>query len=347
MTLTSLTLSSNHHHLLPFSSVRHCRRHHQLRTSDTTLFAPPQHWNNNNNSSSLSFVKQTTTKDTSHNNVRFLCSPPPLLAVPVSLSQRVSRFVVPRGVPVDDLFYNGGATVAVLGGAYALVSAFDALTHRNILNQKAGPYNVRFAFSSFLANFQDSNSTEARYFAAFVPFVNLLRLLVNGLSLASDEGLIKSVTREGDPKELLRGPLYYVLMLMLCALVFWRESPIGVVSLAMMCGGDATNLANSDFGVADILGRRFGSMKIPYNQKKSWAGSISMLVFGFLVSIGMLYYYSVAGLMQLNWESTVSRVAVVSLVATIVESLPVTKVVDDNISVPLATMAVASFTFSH
>ncbi|XP_057736057.1 probable phytol kinase 1, chloroplastic isoform X2 [Arachis stenosperma] len=318
MTLTSLTLSSNHHHLLPFSSVRHCRRHHQLRTSDTTLFAPPQHWNNNNNSS-LSFVKQTTTKDTSHNNVRFLCSPPPLLAVPVSLSQRVSRFVVPRGVPVDDLFYNGGATVAVLGGAYALVSAFDALTHRNILNQ-------------------DSNSTEARYFAAFVPFVNLLRLLVNGLSLASDEGLIKSVTREGDPKELLRGPLYYVLMLMLCALVFWRESPIGVVSLAMMCGGD---------GVADILGRRFGSMKIPYNQKKSWAGSISMLVFGFLVSIGMLYYYSVAGLMQLNWESTVTRVAVVSLVATIVESLPVTKVVDDNISVPLATMAVASFTFSH
>ncbi|XP_025679438.1 probable phytol kinase 1, chloroplastic isoform X2 [Arachis hypogaea] len=316
MTLTSLTLSSNHHHLLPFSSVRHCRRHHQLRTSDTTLFAPPQHWNNN---SSLSFVKQTTTKDTSHNNVRFLCSPPPLLAVPVSLSQRVSRFVVPRGVPVDDLFYNGGATVAVLGGAYALVSAFDVLTHRNILNQ-------------------DSNSTEARYFAAFVPFVNFLRLLANGLSLASDEGLIKSVTREGDPKELLRGPLYYVLMLMLCALVFWRESPIGVVSLAMMCGGD---------GVADILGRRFGSMKIPYNQKKSWAGSISMLVFGFLVSIGMLYYYSVAGLMQLNWESTVSRVAVVSLVATIVESLPVTKVVDDNISVPLATMAVASFTFSH
>lgn len=27
-------------------------------------------------------------------------------------------------------------------------------------------------------------------------------------------------------------------------------------------------------------------MKIPYNHKKSWAGSISMLVFGFLVSIG-------------------------------------------------------------
>ncbi|KAL9318113.1 hypothetical protein ACSQ67_014630 [Phaseolus vulgaris] len=135
-------------------------------------------------------------------------------------------------------------------------------------------------------------------------------------------------------RELLRGPLYYVLILTLCALVFWRESPIGVVSLAMMCGGD---------GVADIIGRKYGSMKIPYNQNKSWAGSISMLVFGFLVSIGILYYYSVLGHVQLDWASTVPRVAFISFVATIVESLPITKIVDDNISVPLVTMAVAFF----
>ncbi|KAG4397712.1 hypothetical protein GLYMA_10G200500v4 [Glycine max] len=183
-----------------------------------------------------------------------------------------------------------------------------------------------------------SNSPKARYFAAFVPLVNCLRLLVNGLSLASDEGLIKSVTREGDPLELLRGPLYYVLILILSALVFWRESPIGVISLAMMCAGD---------GIADIIGRRYGSMKIPYNEHKSLAGSMSMLVFGFLVSIGMLYYYSVLGHVQLDWASTLPRVAFISFVATLVESLPITKVVDDNISVPLATMAVAFFTFHH
>lgn len=39
-------------------------------------------------------------------------------------------------------------------------------------------------------------------------------------------------------RELLRGPLYYVLMLILSALVFWRDSPVGVISLSMMCGGD-------------------------------------------------------------------------------------------------------------
>jgi len=141
-------------------------------------------------------------------------------------------------------------------------------------------------------------------------------------------------------------------------------------------------------GVADIIGRKYGSMKIPYNQNKSWAGSISMLVFGFLVSIGcviilsnfsylygwiyelklhikmgkdivynsivtdafdiiiacrILYYYSVLGHVQLDWASTVPRVAFISFVATIVESLPITKIVDDNISVPLVTMAVAFF----
>jgi len=181
-----------------------------------------------------------------------------------------------------------------------------------------------------------STSTEARYFASLVPFVNCSRLVIYGLSLASDEGLIKSVTREGKPEELLRGPLYYVLVLILCALVFWRESPVGVISLAMMCGGD---------GIADIIGRRFGSSKLPYNQQKSWAGSISMFVFGFLISIGMLYYYSVLGYFQLDWIWTAQKVALVSLVATVVESFSTTEVVDDNISVPLASMATAFLSF--
>ncbi|KAI8539718.1 hypothetical protein RHMOL_Rhmol09G0204600 [Rhododendron molle] len=143
--------------------------------------------------------------------------------------------------------------------------------------QKTGPYIVWVAFHGMLANIQSSTSTEARYFASLVPLANCLRLVTYGLSLATDEGLIKSVTREGKPAELLRGPLYYVLILVMCVLVFWRESPVGVISLAMMCGGD---------GVADIMGRKFGSVKIPYNKNKSWAGSISMFIFGFLISMG-------------------------------------------------------------
>ncbi|KAL2548929.1 Phytol kinase 1 [Forsythia ovata] len=236
------------------------------------------------------------------------------------------------------LLQDAGAAVLVIGGGYALVSTFDNLTRRNLIEQSLSRKLVHILSGLlFMAAWPIfSTSTGARYFASLVPCINCSRLVIHGLSLATDEGLIKSVTREGKPEELLRGPLYYVLVLILCAIVFWRESPIGVISLAMMCGGD---------GIADIVGRRFGSLKIPYNPQKSWAGSLSMFLFGFLVSIGMLYYFSILGYFELDWVWTIKRVALVSFVATVVESLPTGKLMDDNISVPLASMVTALLSF--
>ncbi|GAB2286920.1 hypothetical protein Dimus_021308 [Dionaea muscipula] len=230
------------------------------------------------------------------------------------------------------------ATGIVLAGSYGLVSVFNNLTQRQIIQQSLSRKLVHVLSGLlFMASWPlFSISTHARYFASLVPFVNCLRLLIHGLSLLTDERLVKSVSREGKPKELLRGPLYYVLMLIISALVFWRDSPVGVISLAMMCGGD---------GVADIVGRRFGVAKIPYNQKKSWVGSISMFAFGTLVSLGMLYYFSALGYFQLDWHHTLEKVALVSLVATLVESLSTAEVIDDNISVPLASMIAAYMSF--
>ena len=39
-------------------------------------------------------------------------------------------------------------------------------------------------------------------------------------------------------------------------------------------------------GLADVVGRRFGTQKIPYNRNKSIAGSVAMASAGFLSSIG-------------------------------------------------------------
>lgn len=41
---------------------------------------------------------------------------------------------------------------------------------------------------------------------------------------------------------MLRGPLYYVMALLLSVLVFWRDSPVGIISLSMMTGGDGKSL---------------------------------------------------------------------------------------------------------
>ncbi|PKA50624.1 Phytol kinase 1, chloroplastic [Apostasia shenzhenica] len=216
------------------------------------------------------------------------------------------------------------AAVLMTAGAYSLVLFFDKLTKRNLIEQVGILLCVL-------------DSVEARYFAAIVPLLNCIRLLIYGLSLVTDEGLIKSVTRKGKPEELLRGPLYYVLVLLFCVVFFWRESPVGITSLAMMSGGD---------GFADIMGRRYGSLKLPYNRKKSWIGSISMFIFGFLCSIMMLYYFSTLGYLYMDWGRTVKKVAVIALAGAVVESLPLSEIIDDNITVPLISMLAGSLVFS-
>ncbi|KAK9061313.1 hypothetical protein SSX86_018493 [Deinandra increscens subsp. villosa] len=236
------------------------------------------------------------------------------------------------------LLQDAGATLLVVAGGYALVSGFDNLTHHQIIQQNLSRKLVHILSGLLYMGCWPifSTSAEARYFAALVPLLNCLRLLVHGHSLVTNEELIKSITREGKPEELLRGPLYYVLVLILCSIFFWRESPIGVVSLSMMCGGD---------GIADIMGRRFGIHKVPYNKHKSWVGSISMFIVGFLISIGMLYYFSKFGYFELDQVQTIERVAVVAMAATVVESLPSKGGIDDNISVPLVTMVTAYLSF--
>lgn len=226
---------------------------------------------------------------------------------------------------------DGAATLFATAGAYALVRTFDVLTERRLVEKSLSRKIVHVLSGVlFMASWPlFSNSTEARYFAAVAPFLNSLRLLIYGLRLYTDEALVKSVSREGKPEELLRGPLYYVLVLLFSVLVFWRESPIGVVSLSMMSGGD---------GFADIVGRRYGSVKLPFNQKKSWIGSISMFISGFLLSAIMLFYFSSLGYVHVSWEEAFGKLALVALAATVVECIPATDVVDDNISVPLASI---------
>lgn len=68
-------------------------------------------------------------------------------------------------------------------------------------------------------------------------------------------------------QELLRGPLLYIAIVVSVTLLFWRDSPIGLLVLCLLCGGD---------GLADIVGRRYGSTKLPFNHRKSWAGSLAM-----------------------------------------------------------------------
>lgn len=65
---------------------------------------------------------------------------------------------------------------------------------------KSSLITVKSLSISTMPFFICSSSTEARYFAAIVPLVNCIRLVTYGLRIFTDEGLIKSVTREGKPE---------------------------------------------------------------------------------------------------------------------------------------------------
>ncbi|XP_018683433.2 probable phytol kinase, chloroplastic isoform X1 [Musa acuminata AAA Group] len=262
-------------------------------------------------------------------------SPAPMPSSRAQLRLLRLRVQTSAGVVLQD----AAATTFCFAGAYSLVLVFDTLAERNIIQKQSLSRKAVHVLSGllYMATWPFfSSSMVARYFAAVVPLLNCIRLLCYGLRLLTDEGVVKSVAREGRPEELLRGPLYYVIVLLLCTLVFWRESPVGVVSLTMMSGGD---------GFADIVGRRYGVTKLPYNQQKSWVGSISMFVFGLFFSVGMLYYFSVFGYVHFDPEQTITRVALISLAATVVESLPISDVVDDNVSVPLTSMLTSVLLF--
>ena len=121
-------------------------------------------------------------------------------------------------------------------------------------------------------------------------------------------------------------------------------------------------------GFADIIGRRFGSVKLPYNPSKSYAGSLAMAVAGFTASIGSvnhfilyfvfflkfsclikflfryMFYFSAFGFMEATWGKALGFL-VVSLAATAVESLPISTELDDNLTVPLTSFIVGSLIF--
>ncbi|KAK9804232.1 hypothetical protein WJX72_002567 [[Myrmecia] bisecta] len=165
----------------------------------------------------------------------------------------------------------------------------------------------------------------ARYLATVVPGLNAIRLVLIGTGVVESEGTVKSVSREGDRAELLRGPLYYVLVLIGVTIFYWRASPVGLVALSLMCGGD---------GLADIVGRRLGKTKLPYNPSKTYAGSIAMFLGGLAMSMGLIALFCSLGYFRCSMGEVFPSVAAISLVATLIESLPINQSVDDNLSVP-------------
>jgi phytol kinase len=167
-----------------------------------------------------------------------------------------------------------------------------------------------------------------RYLAALVPGLITIQFAGVGLGILKDEAAVKALSRSGDRREILRGPLFYGIIFVILTLVYWTDSPIGMVALMLMCGGD---------GLADIIGRRFGKTKLPWAKGKSWVGSLGMLIGGWTFATGILWGYVLMNIYPGPLEIYLPALTLIALVGTLVESLPIRDV--DNITVTLAAVA--------
>jgi len=180
--------------------------------------------------------------------------------------------------------------------------------------------------------FRDTPS--ARYLAALVPFAITIQFILVGAGIIKDPAAVEAMSRTGNRKEILRGPLYYGIAFILLTILFWKDSPVGVIALMLLCGGD---------GLADIIGKRYGGGRIPWAPKKTWAGSLTVFVGGWLFSCLVVGIFLWTGVFPGSLSDYLPGITLISLAGTLVESLPFADI--DNLTVPLVAVILGQFLF--
>ncbi len=217
------------------------------------------------------------------------------------------------------------ALVVTSAAALLWLRINDTLAHRGMIS---GPLSRKLIHMGtgpifVLCWLLFPDTPEARYLAAFIPFMITLQFILIGFGMIKDKASVDAMSRHGDPREILRGPVYYGIVFVAMTLIYWKDSPIGMVALMLLCGGD---------GLADVIGKRIPSSNIPWSPRKTWAGTLSMFVGGWVFAIGILAVFLAAGVFPGSISAYLAPVTLIALAATAVESMPYSDI--DNLTVP-------------
>ena len=169
------------------------------------------------------------------------------------------------------------ATLLTFAIAIAFLRVMDFLAHQGIIESKLSRKLIHIGTGPIfvLCWLLFPDEPRARYLAALIPLLITTQFLLVGTGIIKDEAAVQAMTRTGSPKEILRGPLYYGIVFVVLTVLYWKDSPIGITALMMMCGGD---------GIADIVGRRIKSPKLFWSPEKSVAGWLSVVAGGALLA---------------------------------------------------------------
>ena len=241
-------------------------------------------------------------------------------------SENVFRSLTKLNIVNEDL----GMSLFAFGASTAWIKVWTTLAKKGILDPKLSRKIIHTGSAPLFMCLWPfySNSDDAKYIAALVPLAQLCRLLYAGLNnktskkLETNE-LVGAISRSGDQKEALGGPLIYTIALVIATAIFFKSSPIGIVAITQMAIGD---------GVADIFGRKFGTVKWPFSKSKSYIGTLAFIIFAFTVTVGMLSLFTFTGSIDINVMDKLPQILFISILCALIELIPVG---DDNINVPI------------
>jgi len=172
----------------------------------------------------------------------------------------------------------------------------------------------------------------SRYLAMIVPILFVLLFVGIGTGKVENEAFVASMSRSGDPRELLKGTLYYAIMIVLVTLLWFYipANPMAFAVLGCLAGGD---------GLADVIGRKYGGERKfgIGGAQKTFAGSVGMFVGSFLFSYILIAIFSLE-LAAFDLVVLFLPILVISLAATIVEAISPPNL--DNWTVPITVIVI-------
>lgn len=190
--------------------------------------------------------------------------------------------------------------------------------------------------------FMDPSDSWSFIFNISAPFVFFVTFLKKGTTGSPDDPDVITMTRTGDPRDLLKGPLYFTAIMIIAGTIFFG-SFAGMLMMAIAAWGD---------GLAPWIGKRWGKHKYhslgrTKSIEKSIEGSIGVLVFGI---IGSLLLFTILGIVggplsasnsvlaapNVDLLTIVGVIIILSVVAMIVEAISPADI--DNLLIPASTI---------
>ncbi|CAF0926320.1 unnamed protein product [Adineta ricciae] len=233
---------------------------------------------------------------------------------------------------ISTLTQNIVVSLIVTGITFSVVFLLNHLHKRNaITNEVSRKVTHIGAGTLYLAlYFYDDRGHLLKYLNIFPNVLWTGILLWIGQRRSPDHRqarvVLNVMTRMRNQHELLRGPLFFNFVMIICGTIFYK-TVLGSIIMGTLTWGD---------GLAAVIGVRYGNQRKIY-KNKSLDGSLSFLIAGILASI---IYTSIL----VNFQSVaLFKFSVICFSATVVEALTPSDF--DNLTIPLCIAFTYFFLF--